>query len=92
MLQFITKKIRSQRLLNGCLFLGIMILVAVLSLIPMFEKGALDDVILYNFEDKALETNQYPAVINAHSIKGRHKVLYGKHLYSIFFNSGCPKG
>ena len=64
MLQFIKKKIRSQRLLNGCLFFGIMILVAVLSLIPMFEKGALDDVILYDFEDMALEMNQYPAVIS----------------------------
>ena len=40
MLQVIQKKLRSQKLLNACLFFGIMILVAVLSLIPMFEKGA----------------------------------------------------
>ena len=64
MLQVIQKKLRSQKLLNACLFFGIMILVAVLSLIPMFEKGALDDVILYSFEDMASTENEFPAVIS----------------------------
>lgn len=64
MLQFIQKKLRSQRLLNACLFFGIVILVAVLSLIPMFEKGALDDVILYDFEDAAKVSETFPAVIS----------------------------
>ena len=74
MLQFIQKKLRSQRLLNACLFFGIMILVAVLSLIPMFEKGALDDVILYEFEDAALEDNIYPAVISRTESMEREEV------------------
>lgn len=64
MLQVIQKKLRSQKLLNACLFLGIMILVAVLSLIPMFEKGALDDVIIYSFEDMTTSNNEYAAVIS----------------------------
>ena len=64
MLEFIAKKLRSQKLLNACLFFGIMILVSVLSLIPMFEKGALDDVILYNFEERGTAANAYPAVIS----------------------------
>ena len=64
MLQFIQKKLRDQKLLNGCLFFGIVILVAVLSLVPMFEGGALDDVIQYDFENLATENERYPSVIS----------------------------
>ena len=64
MFQFIVKKLKNQKLLNGCLFLGLVILIAVMSLIPMFEHGALDDVIFYDFEQQALDENRYPAVIS----------------------------
>ena len=66
MLQFIHKKLKNQKLLNGCLFLGLVILMAVMSLSVMFEKGALDDVILYDFEKYATEDSVYPAVISTH--------------------------
>lgn len=63
MLQFISKKLKNQKLLNGCLFFGIVILIAMFSLIPMFERGALDDVIIYNFETKGVEEARFPATI-----------------------------
>ena len=66
MLQFIHKKLKNQKLLNGCLFLGLVILMAVMSLTVMFERGALDDVILYDFEKYATEDSVYPAVISTH--------------------------
>lgn len=65
MLQFIHKKLRNQKLLNSCLFFGIVVLIAVLTLIPMFEGGALDDVIQYDFEQYAADRAEYPAVISA---------------------------
>ena len=64
MLRFIQKKLKNQKLLNGCLFFGLVILIAVMSLIPMFERGALDDVLLYDFEELAVEEGVYPAVIS----------------------------
>ena len=63
MLQFIAKKLRDQKLLNGCLFFGIVILIAVLTLVPLFQGGALDDVIQYDFERAGLDEGKYPAVL-----------------------------
>ena len=64
MLQFISKKLRDQKLLNGCLFFGIVILIAVLTLIPLFQGGALDDVIQYDFERAGLDKSKFPAVLS----------------------------
>ena len=86
MLQFIHKKLKNQKLLNGCLFLGLVILMAVMSLTVMFERGALDDVIRYDFENYAIEKSEYPAVISTHDkyeikdvfdLKGINSVIDG---------------
>ncbi|WP_173471795.1 ABC transporter permease [Eubacterium ruminantium] len=64
MLQIIRKKLRSKKLLNGCLFFGIVILIAVFSVIPMFESGALDNVFEYKFEDYSEENSNFPSTIS----------------------------
>ena len=63
MFQFIQKKLRSKKLLNGCLLLGIICLMAVMSMLPMFAEGALDDVIQYEFNQDTVENNIFSCVI-----------------------------
>ena len=83
MLHFISKKLRNQKLLNGCLFFGIVILIAVLSLIPMFEGGALDDVIQYDFENAAYELDEFPAILTSKAIFSKDESKNDKHAESL---------
>lgn len=83
MLHFISKKLRNQKLLNGCLFLGIVILIAVLSLIPMFEGGALDDVVQYDFENAAYELGEFPAILTSKAIFSKDESKNEKHAESL---------
>lgn len=63
MFQFIQKKLRSKKLLNGCLLLGIICFMAVMAMIPMFADGALDDVIQYEFSQDTIEKNTFSCVV-----------------------------
>ena len=74
MFQFIQKKLRSKKLLNGCLLLGIICLMAVMSMLPMFAEGALDDVIQYEFNQDTVENNIFSCVIGRNDSINSEKI------------------
>ncbi len=63
MLRFVFKKIKNKKWLNLCLFAGISLLVAIFSCHPMFEMGAVNQILQTAFTDYAEEEKEYPAVI-----------------------------
>lgn len=64
MFVFVKRKIQNKKCLNGCLLLGITLLIAVASCTPMFQKGSLNMLLHSKFETVIREENVYPAVIS----------------------------
>jgi putative ABC transport system permease protein len=63
MLHFIKHKLLNKKWLNLCLLTGIILLVAVFSCSPMFEKGSLDKLLQKSFNDSANDSGEYPLVL-----------------------------
>ena len=64
MFVFVKRKIQNKKCLNGCLLLGITLLIAVASCTPMFQKGSLNMLLRSKFETVITEQNVYPTVLS----------------------------
>ncbi len=62
MFKFLGHKLLNKKWLNGCLLLGIVLLVAVASCNPMFKNGAMDMTLSSMFDSSITENNAYSAV------------------------------
>lgn len=57
---YVIQKIKNKKILNLCLLLGIVLMIAVCSCTPMFERGSLDKLLQRKLEEKMVEENAYP--------------------------------
>lgn len=68
MLHIVLQKIKNQKWLNLCLFMGIIMITAMFSCHPMLEKGAGSGILQRAFSDYAKESQKYPAVLQRHGV------------------------
>ena len=63
MIQFIFKKIFNNRWLSLSLFIGAVIFIGIMTMLPILRRGALDKLLLSGFEDYAKTYDVFPAVL-----------------------------
>ena len=68
MFVFVKRKIQNKKCLNGCLLLGITLLIAVASCTPMFQKGSLNMLLRSKFE--TVITERAKIIINTNKRLG----------------------
>ncbi len=73
MIQFILKKILNNRWLSLSLFIGAVIFIGIMTMLPILRRGALDKLVLSGFEDYAKSTDTFPAVIAKSGSTGNAK-------------------
>lgn len=84
MLHLIKRKIQNKKVLNGCLLLGILLLVAIATSTPMFKKGSLDRLIQSKFEEYIKVNNTFPVVLGREaSVKEEEGVDYSEGYQEI---------
>lgn len=84
MLVLIKRKLQNKKILNGCLLLGVTLLIAIAASTPMFKKGSLNRLIQNRFTEGIEENNAYSAVIGkSASVKGENGVDYSQVLDKI---------
>ena len=76
MFVFVKRKIQNKKCLNGCLLLGITLLIAVASCTPMFQKGSLNMLLRSKFETVITEQNVYPTVLSRSARVEGEEVFY----------------
>lgn len=84
MLVLIKRKLQNKKILNGCLLLGITLLIAIAASTPMLKKGSLNRLIQNKFTESIEENNAYSAVIGkTASVKNENGVEYSQVLDKI---------
>lgn len=63
MIHIVLQKIKNQKWLNLCLFMGILLITAMFSCHPMLEKGAGSGILQRAFADYEKENQKYPAIL-----------------------------
>lgn len=62
-MRLIIEKIKNKRIMTLCLVLGLTLLTATISSQPMYKAGALNRLLINEFDEAVESTNEYPTVI-----------------------------
>lgn len=79
---FIIQKIKNKKVLNACLLVGIVLLIAIISCTPMFQSGSLDMLIHTMLVDEMKEQNTYPFVLSRSAALSGESVSFDAALRS----------